>query len=98
MEQKEPQLNDVGTRYEHLCDYRDSLELCIQILSKRGLYLPTDKQNFIELTAALKVVSRTIDAHSGIFDEQAQYQLYRQVDSIPKDPESILPTRGTPLT
>jgi hypothetical protein len=93
----EPKLDDIGTRYEHLMEYRDSLETCMQILNDRGLHSLTDKQRMIKFAIALEVINTTLDAFAGMFAGNAEYIMYRLLNSVPKNPGDIMPTRGTPL-
>lgn len=90
-------LNDIGTRYEHLCEYRDSLDMCVRLISERGATTPDARQRLMKFSVALEVINTTIDAFAGIRAAGVEYQLYRQINSIPSDPESIPATRGTKL-
>ena len=95
--EQEPSLSDIGTRLEHLRDYRDSLEVCIDILKERGLNSPTDKQRLVKFSIAEKVLRVTIDAYMGYKDARTEYVLNKMVDEIPVDPTKIEGGRGTPL-
>lgn len=97
MATQEPQLTDIGTRYQHYCDYRDGLEICIGIIRSRGLNSPADHERLIKFSIALEVVNSTIDSFAGLKDGRTEYRLYRQVDTIPTNPEAIPGGRGTPL-
>ena len=96
-EQKpEPQLTDIGTRYQHLQDHYEALEACIEVLKSRGMYSIDDKQRLIKLTVAAEVMRSTIDSYAGLNDSTGEYALYRTINSIGK-PETIEGGRGTPL-
>lgn len=90
-------LNDVGTRYSHLVEYRDSIEVCIKILEDRGLHALVDKERHRKFTTALEVISTTIDSFAGLKNQSSDYYLYRLIDTIPKEADKITGGRGTPL-
>lgn len=90
-------LNDIGTRYQHLNDYRDSLEFAVKMLQDRGLHSLSDKQRFMKFTAAHEAVSITIDAFAGLKEKGADYYMYKLLNSVPKDAETVPSERGTPL-
>jgi len=93
----EPDLTDIGTRYEHLKDYADALEACVDIVESRGLTSQSDKQRYIELSIAAKVIKHTIDTFAGYGDVRTEYLLYKLLHSVPVKAEEIEGGRGTPL-
>lgn len=88
----EPTKDDIGTRYEHLLDYRDSLETCIDILKQRGNLAAVNK---FQIT--LEVLGSTLDAFSGYRDTKTEYTLYKLLNSIPKSKEALKDIGGIPL-
>lgn len=99
MENQEPpfNLNDNGTRYQHLSDYRDSLEFAMKILQDRGLHTLADRQRFFKFSIAHETVSITIDAFAGIKENGADFYMYKLLNSVPKSAETVPSERGTPL-
>lgn len=97
MDQIPTSLTDNGTRYQHLAEYRDSLEVCMKILQDRGLRTLEDRQRFAKFTTALEVITTTLDSYAGLRNTGSDFYLYRLVESVPKDPTQIEGGRGTPL-
>ena len=95
-EKKEASLQDIGTRYEHLNDHYEALEICVDVLSKR-LFTDKDKQKLHKLTIAAEVMRDTIDSYMGHNRETSEYTLYKVLNGIPKDPAQVEGGRGTPL-
>jgi hypothetical protein len=98
-EQKAPEqtLEDIGTRYQHLLDHCEALEACVEVLRSRGVYTPADKERLVKISIAAEVARATVDTYTGIKAPTAEYALYRMLKNIPKNPESIVGGRGTPL-
>lgn len=96
-EKKEPSLDDIGTRFEHLSDYADALEACADILEKKGLKNQNDQQRYIKFRVAYEVIRTTIDSFSGYSDSRVEYQLYKMLHSIPSEANKIEGGRGTEL-
>jgi hypothetical protein len=90
--QPEPKMDDIGSRYQHLLDYRDSIELCMELVKQRGNPLSLAK-----FAVALEVLNTTIDAFSGYGDTKTEYSLYRLLNSIPSTKEGLTAIGGTPL-
>lgn len=93
----EPSMNDVGTRYEHLKDFLDSLYACIGRMEERGVKTNSDQGKMLKLQIAADVMKSTLDAQVGYNASNTEYQLYKMIDSIPAKAESIEGGRGTPL-
>ncbi len=95
-QQKEPELTDIGTRYEHLQEHLDALEACVEALKSRA-HGPETRQRLMKLTIAAEVMRATIDSYAGVNANANEYALYRLLNSIPEHPENIEGGRGTPL-
>jgi hypothetical protein len=94
---KELTLEDVGTRYQHLNDHYEFLEAVISDLLARPNAGPQEKQVAIKLRNAADIVKSTIDSYAGLNDSKAEFGLYRLINGIPKDPNTVEGGRGTPL-
>ena len=95
--QKEPTLNDVGTRYTHLSEHCDSLEFVRdRLLAKTNLTF-VEKQWLVRLTIAAEVTRKTIDSFAGFNSSNLDYQLYRLLNTVPKNAKDLPSERGTPL-
>ena len=92
----EPLPTDIGTRLDHLTQYRDSLETCIEIVKARPYHTDT-QQKLIKFAVALEVLNVTIDSFSGYIDRSTEYNLYRLLNSVPKNAEQLLIIGGKPL-
>jgi hypothetical protein len=95
MDNKEPELTDVGTRYEHLKDYAEALQACAEILENRGLNTPSDYQKFIKFKVSAELAQHTVDNFAGYKDTGVDLYINRLL-SVPKA-EEIEGGRGTPL-
>lgn len=93
---QEPRAEDIGTRLDHLRDYMEALEICIETLKDRDSGSKDEKRKILELSVAAKVLRATIDAHTGYNETTTEYMLYRLLNNIPKA-EEIEGGRGTPL-
>jgi len=93
---KEYSLEDIGTRFEHLNDHFEALEVCIDVLSKR-IFTDSDRQRLMKITMASEVLRDTIDSYMGQNKDTNEYALYKVLNGIPKDPAQVEGGRGTPL-
>lgn len=91
---REPKMDDVGTRYEHLLDYKESLETCLEIINRTGRGSPKAVAKFV---IALEVLSTTIDAFSGYKDTKTEYIMYKLLNSVPKTKDELRAIGGLPL-
>ena len=95
------QMNDVGTRYEHLREFISDLEDALVTMSDRiekAKYVPTDDTNKLRnLTITYQVISRYFNSLSGVNETEQEYKLSCLVDKIPDNPDEIEGGRGTPL-
>jgi hypothetical protein len=94
---KEPSLEDVGTRFEHLQDHFDSLAAVIDVMKRRQYLSANDKQKIVHLQIAADVMRATIDSYAGWTDSRTEYALYRIINGVSVKPEEIQGGRGTPL-
>ena len=92
---KEPSLEDVGTRYEHLRAHYESLTACVESLEARGV--PISDPRLYKLAFAAEVVELTIDAYAGYQNQNTEYSLYKLINSIPEKGDLVEGGRGTPL-
>ena len=88
----EPTIYDVGTRYQHLVDYKDSLEVCRDIVRSRG-----DLKAAAKFATALEVVGVTVDSFSGYRATNAEYTLYKLLNSVPRSKDALRAIGGEPL-
>ena len=94
---KEPSLDDVGTRYDHLREHYEALmEVCGSLLRRPALSVE-DKQRLVKLTMASEVVKGTLDAWMGLSTTNVDYMMYRMLKTVPKNADDIPSERGTPL-
>ena len=96
MEPNSPKLEDVGTRYQHLMDYKEALDTCVLIMKEHAVSL-AEKQKMAKFMIAAEVFQTHLNAISDYYDYMSEYNLLRSVDSIPRDPAQIPGGRGTPL-
>jgi hypothetical protein len=90
--------DDIGTRIEHLAAHADALEACAELLKARSQYSPSDKERYLKVSIAAEVTRATVDSYTGVNDKnKLEYDTYRLLKDIPKDPCSIEGGRGTPL-
>lgn len=94
---KEPDLNDVGTRFEHLKDYAEALAACADIIEKRGIFSVADKERHVKFKIAAELAQHTIDNFAGYSDVRTEYRLYQLLNGIPQTGDAIEGGRGTPL-
>lgn len=90
-------MDHVGSRYIHLKDYLDDLESMKVIMEKRGLHSVVAVNSYKKLEAAIELLTASLDSFTDIDNDKAEYQLYKQINSIPKDASFIEGGRGTPL-
>ena len=88
----EPTMHDMGTRYQHLLDYKDSMEICLEITKKRG-----NGQAAAKFATALEVINTTLDAYSGYRETSTEFTLYRLLNSVPKSKDALREIGGIPL-
>lgn len=94
---KLPSLQDVGIRYDHLKDYADSLQVCIDRLIERGIKTRKDALTLAKFSAAVEVINNTLDAQTGINNPSNEYLLYKLVDKLPTKGDELDGGRGEPL-
>lgn len=93
---REPKASDIGTRYEHLMEYKESLETCVGLLEKRGSTI-ISKERIGKLNTAIEILSATLDAFSGYKDQSTEFRLYKLINTVPAGKEGIIELGGTPL-
>ena len=96
-EPKEPSLDDVGTRYQHLKDLQTVMEAVMDRVKERPVLTPEQAQKLMEFAVATQVIKSVIDSMSGINGYMEEYKLYQLLNKIPDNPEEIQGGRGTPL-
>jgi|WetSurMetagenome_2_1015567.scaffolds.fasta_scaffold603063_3 hypothetical protein len=94
---KEPELTDIGTRYEHMKDYADALEACAIILESRGSNSNEDRARLAKFKIAAELAQHTIDNFSGYKDARAEYGIHKLLQTIPSKADEVEGGRGTPL-
>ena len=94
---KEPSLEDIGTRYKHLTDHYEAIEAVLTALLARPNPGAKEKEVALKLQHAADITKTTIDTFAGLHNQSVEFQLYRLVNSVPKDPETVEGGRGTPL-
>jgi len=88
------QLEDIGTRYDHLIDL---IELCadgVEVLQGYTYNTPMDSAKRAKLQNTIEITRNILDSMSGY--DQYDYLTRKSVNSIPKA-EDIRGGRGTPL-
>ena len=95
--EREPQLTDVGTRYEHLKDYAEAMEACADILEGRGLKTRSDVERFLKFKVAAEMAQHTVDNFIGLRDAATTISLRNLLESVPDSSEGLEGGRGTPL-
>jgi hypothetical protein len=90
-------LEDIGTRYTHLCDLQDSLESCVEIIVTKLPDTWDNKQRLAKMRIALEIIKISIDSFGDYNDKDKKYNLYKMIENIPKNPDEIVGGRGTPL-
>lgn len=91
---KVKQLEDVGTRYDHLIDFIQLCEDGVEVLNGYRYNTPMDSAKKIKLQSAIEITRNILDSMSGY--DQYDYLTRKSVNSIPKA-EDIRGGRGTPL-
>ena len=91
---REPKMDDVGTRYEHLLEYKESLETCLEIIKRTGRGGPKAIAKFM---IAIEVLQATIDGFSGYNNTKTEYMMYKLLNSVPKSKDELKAIGGTPL-
>ena len=93
---KESTAEDVGTRYQHLLDYRDSLEMCIELLKERSANTLVKQQRIGKLMISLEIINATLDAYSGYKNNGTEFNLYKLINSVPNTKEDLKAIGGIP--
>src|SRR5579864_1459608 len=86
-------LDDVGTRYQHLTDLMELWQTGLEVMNKYDF--DSDKENKVKLKNAIELLQKHIDNKSG-YDFKA-WSLRDTIERIPAKAESIEGGRGTPL-
>jgi hypothetical protein len=95
-EVKQIQLTDVGTRYTHIRDLLDTLEISLEVLqevSKTRRFTPEEHEKFVKMLITYEIINIILNSMSKVKDDMTEYKLFKMVDSIPaaKDLEGYIP-------
>lgn len=80
-------MNEVGTRYEHLSQYRDDLQACADLILNRGIKSLPDQQRYAKFAVAATVITETLDTLSGYRGAGVDYSLYKLLNGVPRTAE-----------
>jgi hypothetical protein len=98
-EVKQIQLTDVGTRYTHIRDLLDTLEISLEVLqevSKTRRFTPEEHEKFVKMLITYEIINIILNSMSKVKDDMTEYKLFKMVDGIPnaKDLEGYIPYEG----
>ena len=95
-EVKQIHLTDVGTRYTHIRDLLETLEISLGVLeevSKTRRFTPEEHEKFVKMLVTYEIVNVILNNMSKVKDDMTEYKLFKMVDSIPaaKELEGYIP-------
>jgi len=93
---QEPKPTDVGTRYDHLYEYREALETCIGILQARPANHLTQVR-IAKFSIAHEILTATLDSFSGYNETATEYALYKLMKTVPTTKDGLAAIGGIPL-
>jgi hypothetical protein len=97
MDKKEPELTDIGTRYQHMKDYAEALAACADIIERRGLKSKEDAVKFAKFTVAAELAQHTVDNFAGYNKLEVEKYLLHTLSEVPKTGDLVVGGRGTEL-